>query len=54
MIGKGATISTLDLPRLVVPLEGVPGKMVIHLALQEAQAKGANAALLAVPPAPTI
>ena len=52
MIGKGATISTLDLPRLVVPLEGVAGKIVIHLALQEAQTKGANAALLAVPPAP--
>jgi chemotaxis protein CheX len=54
MIGAGATISTLDLPRLIVPLEGAPGKMVIHLALLESMSKGANAAHLSVPPAPAV
>ena len=54
MIGAGATISTLDLPRLIVPLEGPPGKMVIHLALLASIGKGSNAAHLAVPPAPAV
>lgn len=54
MLGAGATISTLDLPRLIVPLEGAPGKIVIHLALIESQSKGTDAAHLAVPPAPAM
>jgi chemotaxis protein CheX len=54
MIGEGAVISTLDLPRLIVPLEGEPGNLVIHLALQESRSKGANAATLPVPLAPKI
>ena len=33
--GKGATISTLDYARLVVPMEGDCGPLVIHLALRE-------------------
>jgi chemotaxis protein CheX len=33
--GKGAIISTLDYPRLVVPLVGEMGNLVIHLALRE-------------------
>jgi len=52
MIGEDAVISTLDLPRLVVPLEGDAGKLVIHLALQESRVKGANAGTLPVPAAP--
>ncbi len=35
LLGKGATISTLDYPRLVVPLQGECGYMYIHLALRE-------------------
>lgn len=54
MIGKGAMISTLDLPRLIVPLEGEPGMMVIHLALLESSNKGISSAKLKVPSAPII
>jgi chemotaxis protein CheX len=35
IIGKGATISTLEFPRLIVPLNTSIGPMVIHLALRE-------------------
>jgi chemotaxis protein CheX len=38
--GKGATISTLDYPRLVVPLECEFGHLVIHLALREKNSPG--------------
>jgi chemotaxis protein CheX len=54
LLGKGGTVSTLDFPRVVVPLEGEPGSMQIHLALREAAQKGANAALLKVPSAPNV
>jgi chemotaxis protein CheX len=36
--GKGVQISTLDFPRIVVPLTCELGEMVIHLALRESQA----------------
>lgn len=36
--GKGVQISTLDFPRIVVPLSCEFGDMVIHLALRESQA----------------
>lgn len=35
LIGRGATISTLEFPRLVVPLQTSMGPLVIHLALHE-------------------
>jgi chemotaxis protein CheX len=35
IIGKGATISTLEFPRLIVPLTTSIGPMTIHLALRE-------------------
>lgn len=54
MIGEDAVISTLDLPRLVVPLESEAGNMTIHLALQESRIKGASAATLPVPAAPYV
>ncbi|NPV87574.1 MAG: chemotaxis protein CheX [Anaerolineae bacterium] len=54
MIGKGALISTLDIPRLVVPLKGDPGELTIHLALVESPNKGVSSAKLAVPSAPII
>ncbi len=52
LLGKGATISTLDFPRVVVPLTSEIGAVTIHLALREASRQGANAALLKVPSAP--
>jgi hypothetical protein len=52
LLGKGATISTLDFPRVVVPLTSHIGRISIHLALREAMRQGANAALLKVPDAP--
>jgi chemotaxis protein CheX len=54
LLGKGATISTLDFPRVVVPLTSEIGRVSIHLALREASRQGANAALLKVPNAPGI
>ncbi|MCJ7622555.1 MAG: chemotaxis protein CheX, partial [Anaerolineaceae bacterium] len=54
MIGKGAMISTLDLPRLIVPLQGEPGQMIIHLALIESRKSGLSPAQLQVPQAPEI
>lgn len=35
IIGKGATISTLEYPRLIVPLSTSMGLITIHLALRE-------------------
>ena len=35
IMGKGATISTLDCPRLIVPLITSMGSITIHLALRE-------------------
>ena len=35
ILGKGATISTLDYPRLIVPLITSLGSITIHLALRE-------------------
>jgi chemotaxis protein CheX len=35
IMGKGATISTLDYPRLIVPLITPLGSITIHLALRE-------------------
>jgi chemotaxis protein CheX len=54
LLGKGATISTLDIPRLIVPLMGKPGKLMVHLALRESAEKGLNSAQLKVPGAPRI
>jgi chemotaxis protein CheX len=52
LLGKDAVISTLDFPRVVVPLTSELGNVTIHLALREASRQGANAALLKVPQAP--
>lgn len=40
IMGKGATISTLDHPRLVVPLNTSLGTLNIHLALREKENPG--------------
>jgi chemotaxis protein CheX len=41
--GRGATISTLDYARLVVPLEAEDVRIVIHLALREGISRSFNA-----------
>ena len=35
ILGKGATISTLEFPRLIVPLTISKGSIIVHLALRE-------------------
>jgi chemotaxis protein CheX len=54
MVGKGAKVSTLDIPRLIVPLKGDPGEIIIHLALLESELKGRKASDLDVPAKPKI
>ena len=49
IIGKGATISTLEYPRLIVPLNTSKGPIVIHLALCEGINVELNAARTANP-----
>ena len=50
IIGKGATISTLEYPRLIVPLITSKGSITIHLALREGtQAIGFKSANNAIP-----
>lgn len=46
LLGKGATISTLDLARLIVPLNSQCGAFVIHLALREGSTHASSAAAL--------
>jgi chemotaxis protein CheX len=40
LLGKGATLSTLDYPRLVLPLHTVAGSVTIHLALRQGSLSG--------------
>jgi chemotaxis protein CheX len=52
LMGKGAVISTLDYTRLIVPLTGEPGEIIIHLALREGTHKGLSTPNISVPVAP--
>lgn len=52
LMGRGAKISTLDYPRLVVPLEMESGRLVIHLALRQGKVTGQTTAQIPVPSAP--
>jgi chemotaxis protein CheX len=52
--GRGAVVSTLDYARLVVPLLGEFGPVVIHLALREGSSHTLSAARLTVPERPTV
>ncbi|MCI0519184.1 MAG: chemotaxis protein CheX [Chloroflexi bacterium] len=54
LLGKGAVISTLDFARLVVPMEGDCGALMIHLALREGTRRFITTASLAVPDRPVI
>ncbi|MBI4926789.1 MAG: chemotaxis protein CheX [Anaerolineae bacterium] len=51
LLGKGAAISTLDFPRLVVPLLTAAGPILIHLALRQGNARGLKTADMSVPKA---
>jgi chemotaxis protein CheX len=52
LLGKGATISTVDFQRLVVPLRGECGVVDIHLALRDGLRANVTTAQLKVPRAP--
>lgn len=54
IIGKGASISTLDYPRLVVPFETSFGQVLIHLALREGANRSQKTAQIPVPRAPQL
>lgn len=54
LLGKGATLSTLDVPRLVVPMIAECGQITIHLALREDTRRGVTAASLPVPSRPEL
>jgi chemotaxis protein CheX len=52
ILGKGATISTLDFPRIIVPLNTSEGSFMIHLALRQGLRTGLKTSQLQVPPSP--
>jgi chemotaxis protein CheX len=54
LCGRGAIISTLDYPRIVVPLRCEWGLFNIHLALRDSLHKNTNTAQIPVPAAPNI
>jgi len=49
VIGNGASISTLDYPRLVVPLNTIAGPVLIHLALRQTNVKDVKAPQIPIP-----
>jgi chemotaxis protein CheX len=54
VLGANAAISTLDTPRLVVPLESQFGPVHIHLALRPGKLRDLKASQIPVPHAPVI
>ena len=52
LMGRGASISTLDYPRIVVPLKTSLGQVLIHLALRQGKQSGLRTSEIAVPHAP--
>ncbi len=52
VLGRGALISTLDCPRLIVPINTRLGTVLIHLALRTGRVTGSKTADIPVPPAP--
>lgn len=54
LVGRGAHISTLDVPRLMVPLDTEVGAVMIQLALREGVSRGVSAAALPVPARPSV
>lgn len=51
LLGRGGKISTLDVPRIMVPLEGDSITLTIHLALRQSKVKGSTTQIH-VPEAP--
>jgi len=54
LLGAGARISTLDFPRLIVPLEFGDGQVTIHLALREGRGNVVRSGQLPTPPRPEV
>lgn len=54
LLGQGARISTLDMPRIMVPLEGDNVELTIHLALRESGMRGLKTAGIQAPKAPNL
>ncbi|WP_322807388.1 chemotaxis protein CheX [Thermanaerothrix sp.] len=54
LLGNGARISTLDFPRLIVPLEFERGQVTIHLALREGRGGVVRSSQLPTPPRPEV
>lgn len=54
LLGKGATISTLDFARIVVPVILDGGRLDIHLALREGKQQGQTTAQIPVPAKPKV
>jgi len=52
LLSQGATISTLDVPRIVVPLVSNDIVITIHLAVREGRSNGLSTAQMNVPHAP--
>lgn len=54
ILGKGASISTLDFPRIIVPLVTAIGELKIHLALRQGSQTNLKTAQLKVPSSPQV
>jgi chemotaxis protein CheX len=54
IIGKGSQISTLDFPRLVVPLSSTLGTITVHIALREGINQSQKTSHIPVPAKPSI
>lgn len=52
LLGKGASISTLDYPRIIVPLMTITGQVVIHLAIRQGKRSDLTTSQLEIPQAP--
>jgi chemotaxis protein CheX len=54
VIGKGSQVSTLDCPRLIIPLSSNIGTITVHLALRDGVNQGTKTAQIPVPAKPVI
>ncbi len=53
LLGRGSTLSTLDMSRLIVPMASEHGTLTVHLAIREGRSVGVKATDIAVPVKPT-
>lgn len=54
LLGKGASISTLDFPRIIVPLKTNEGELLIHLALRQGTKTDLKTSQIPIPSSPTL